>query len=190
MHPRPDPTRDDTDDTMELYLGDAVDAEGAQRTPAAGGAGGGGSPVFVDTSGRRQRRVRRWGCLLVVPAVGYVALLVSALLGGPTVQAPFLPSARAPQTTAPHPTPTGGADSSAPSRGMSASSAPHRGPSSTPEATASRTSGATPSAAGSATSTRPTPDRTTGAATGRPTPATGKPTSRPGQGGGRHTSHP
>ncbi|WP_199881381.1 hypothetical protein [Streptomyces sp. CB03911] len=55
------------------------------------------APVFVDASGRRQRQVRRFGRLLVVPAVGYVILLVSTLLGGPTVQSPFLPSAQAPR---------------------------------------------------------------------------------------------
>ncbi|MEY9964899.1 hypothetical protein ABIA33_002941 [Streptacidiphilus sp. MAP12-16] len=49
------------------------------------------SPVFVDSSGRRQRRVRRLGRLLIVPAAAYVALLVSTLLGGPTIQSPLLP---------------------------------------------------------------------------------------------------
>jgi hypothetical protein len=46
-------------------------------------------PVFVDPSGRRQRRVRRVGWLLVVPAAGYVAVLLSTVLGGPS--SPFLP---------------------------------------------------------------------------------------------------
>ncbi|MET9854910.1 hypothetical protein ABZY57_18435, partial [Streptomyces sp. NPDC006450] len=49
------------------------------------------SPVFVDSSGRRQRRVRRLGWLLVVPAVGYVVLLLSSLFGGPTLSSPLLP---------------------------------------------------------------------------------------------------
>lgn len=48
-------------------------------------------PVFLDASGRRQRRVRRFGRLLVIPAAGYVALLLSAALGGPTVSSPYLP---------------------------------------------------------------------------------------------------
>lgn len=49
-------------------------------------------PVFVDASGRRQRRVRRLGYLLVIPAAGYAALLLSTLLGGPSVDSPYLPA--------------------------------------------------------------------------------------------------
>ncbi|MFJ5026787.1 hypothetical protein ACIQB5_01575 [Streptomyces sp. NPDC088560] len=48
-------------------------------------------PVFVDTSGRRQRRVMRAARLLVIPAGGYVALLISTVLGGPGGSAPFVP---------------------------------------------------------------------------------------------------
>lgn len=48
-------------------------------------------PVFVDASGRRQRRVRRLGYLLVIPAAAYVALLLSTVLGGPSVDSPYLP---------------------------------------------------------------------------------------------------
>ncbi|MGW1529814.1 hypothetical protein [Streptomyces sp. NPDC002159] len=48
-------------------------------------------PVFVDSSGRRQRRVLRAARLLVIPAGGYVALLISTVLGGPTLNAPFVP---------------------------------------------------------------------------------------------------
>ncbi|MFD9650549.1 hypothetical protein [Streptomyces mirabilis] len=40
-------------------------------------------PVFVDSSGRRRRRVLRAGRLLVIPAGGYVALLISTLLADP-----------------------------------------------------------------------------------------------------------
>lgn len=50
------------------------------------------SPVFVDPRGRR----RRWAVLAAwaaaVLGAAYLALVVSALLGGPTVQSPFLPS--------------------------------------------------------------------------------------------------
>lgn len=61
-------------------------------------------PVFVDSSGRRPRRARRIGWLLVVPAAGYVALMVSTALGGPTVHAPFLPLPQAqPTVAAPQP---------------------------------------------------------------------------------------
>ncbi|MEU6319772.1 hypothetical protein [Streptomyces sp. NPDC047009] len=55
-------------------------------------------PVFVDSSGRRQRRVLRAARLLVIPAGGYVALLISALLGGPTLNAPFVPQPDSPHT--------------------------------------------------------------------------------------------
>ncbi|MER6071416.1 hypothetical protein ABT187_21730 [Streptomyces sp. NPDC001817] len=48
-------------------------------------------PVFVDSSGRRQRRVLRASRLLMIPAGGYVALLISTLLGGPGISAPFVP---------------------------------------------------------------------------------------------------
>lgn len=48
-------------------------------------------PVFVDPSGRRQRRVLRAARLLVIPAGGYVALLISTMLGGPGISAPFVP---------------------------------------------------------------------------------------------------
>jgi hypothetical protein len=57
-------------------------------------------PVFVDNSGRRPWRARWVGRLLVVPAVGYVVLLVSTALGGPSVQAPFLPLPQAPKPPA------------------------------------------------------------------------------------------
>ncbi|MDF3300825.1 hypothetical protein [Streptomyces tropicalis] len=63
-------------------------------------------PVFVDSSGRRQRLVRRAARLLVIPAGGYVALLISTMLGGPGISAPFVPQAGAdrpatPRVTAP-----------------------------------------------------------------------------------------
>jgi hypothetical protein len=56
-----------------------------------GGPPSAARPVFVDPSGRRQRRVRRLGRLLVIPAAGYVALLLSAAFGGPSVESPYLP---------------------------------------------------------------------------------------------------
>lgn len=65
--------------------------EGASRHLAEDSHTEATRPVFLDASGRRQRRVRRFGRLLVVPAAGYVALLLSAALGGPTVSSPYLP---------------------------------------------------------------------------------------------------
>ncbi len=65
------------------------------------------APVFVDASGRRQRRVRRTARLLLIPAGGYVVLLVGTLLGGPAVTSPFVPppSGQDPRTHAPEPSP-------------------------------------------------------------------------------------
>ncbi|MEV4450664.1 hypothetical protein [Streptomyces mirabilis] len=48
-------------------------------------------PVFVDSSGRRRRRVLRAARLLVIPAGGYVGLLISTMLGGPGIGSPFVP---------------------------------------------------------------------------------------------------
>jgi hypothetical protein len=67
----------------------ADDDLGAERTPPDRRVPE--RPVFVDASGRRQRRVRRIGWVLVVPAVAYIGMLASTLLGGPTVNSPFLP---------------------------------------------------------------------------------------------------
>ena len=86
--------------TGTTAAGDTVETAPAppeRRVPAR--------PVFVDASGRRQRRVRRVGRVLVVPAVAYIGLLVSTLLGGPTVNSPYLPLPAGPHVT---PGPTGG----------------------------------------------------------------------------------
>lgn len=65
-------------------------------------------PVFVDSSGRRLPWVRAllWVCAVV--AVGYVVLTLSALLGGPRIDAPFLPQpiAAAPAHAEPAPVAT------------------------------------------------------------------------------------
>ncbi|REJ04507.1 hypothetical protein DY023_13745 [Microbacterium bovistercoris] len=52
-------------------------------------------PVFVDPAGRRMRWIRRTLWALVVLAVAYVALAISAFLGGPSIDAPLLPQPRA-----------------------------------------------------------------------------------------------
>ena len=59
-------------------------------------------PVFVDLSGRRQRRVRRAARLLAIPACGYVTLLISSALGGPALDSSFVPLPDPPSPTA-HP---------------------------------------------------------------------------------------
>ncbi|WP_217570083.1 hypothetical protein [Streptomyces sp. GbtcB7] len=76
-------------------------------------------PVFVDSSGRRRRRVLRAARLLVIPAGGYVALLISTMLGGPGISSPFVPQ---PDST--HPTtPRATAPDAPPGTGRSAGTA-------------------------------------------------------------------
>ncbi|MEU0074907.1 hypothetical protein ABZ027_36050 [Streptomyces sp. NPDC006332] len=80
-----------------------------------------GRPVFFESPGRRHRRPRsllRATRLLVIPAGGYVALLISAMLGGPGISSSF-----APQPDSTHPgTPRATAPDSAPGTGPSAGS--------------------------------------------------------------------
>lgn len=119
------------------------------------------APVFVDASGRRQRRVRRLGRLLVVPAAVYVALLVSTLLGGPTIHSPLVPLPDAPRPGGPvgapvdtavphrstHPTASGHATAgAAPRAGATATAAASAARSTAPAATASAVPAATASA--------------------------------------------
>ncbi|MEU3985308.1 hypothetical protein AB0F77_35480 [Streptomyces sp. NPDC026672] len=104
-------------------------------------------PVFVDPTGRRQRRVLRAARLLVLPAGGYVALLISTVLGGPSLSAPFVP-----QPDSPHP---------APPRTTAPDASPGTGHTPASTAAAARTEARTDS--------RPSPTRTTSGSTGRPT---------------------
>ncbi|MFD0272710.1 hypothetical protein ACFVHB_02225 [Kitasatospora sp. NPDC127111] len=151
-------------------------------------------PVFVDSSGRRQRRVRRLGLVLAVPAAGYLVLLASTVLGGPTVNAPFLPLPAAPSAAAPAPaeqppdpeptiTGTPGPDSVQP--GSARATAPdHRN--STPETATTRPPA--PAAGPSAPPPAATPGgngngNATGAPTAAPTPGHGRPTDAPGNSG-------
>lgn len=52
-------------------------------------------PVFVDPTGRRSRTLRRAGVLVVAPTSAYLLLMVSSVLGGPTIDTPLLPPAAA-----------------------------------------------------------------------------------------------
>lgn len=69
--------------------------------PEPDAAGEAVRPVFVDSSGRRQRRVLRATRLLLIPAGGYVALLISTVLGGPSISSPVVPQPHSPQPAAP-----------------------------------------------------------------------------------------
>lgn len=127
-------------------------------------------PVFVDSSGRRQRRVLRAARLLVIPAGGYVALLVSTVLGGPTVSAPFVPQ---PQTAGPAthrvtaPEPSSGTGHPAAAAGSTAPSSRPRARQTAPGPTARPTASAAP-AARTGTTAGPTATPT---ATTAPAPA-------------------
>ncbi|MFD7257885.1 hypothetical protein [Streptomyces sp. NPDC059874] len=178
MRPQPGYADDDTLELPRITVASPSAAEAAEP-----------SPVFVDASGRRQRRVRRLGWLLVVPAAAYVVLVLSSLVGGPTLRSPFLPAPR-------------GADA-APSKspaaesGPSASAAPRR--TSAPTAAASQAPAAAPASPsakptpGNGSDTAPTSRPATtgnGASPGAGSNGQGKPTAPPGHGGGKPTAKP
>jgi len=58
-------------------------------------------PVFVDVSGRRRRTLRVAGGIVILPTVGYVVVLLIAVLVGPTIQSQALPHPLAPLAEAP-----------------------------------------------------------------------------------------
>ncbi|MGY4923963.1 hypothetical protein [Streptomyces sp. 900105755] len=118
-------------------------------------------PVFVDASGRRQRRVRRAARLLLIPAGVYVALLVSALLGGPAISAPFVPLPGTTHPATPRATPPGspaGTDHGHPARSTDSGAADQDARPTAPRTASGRTGGqaaATTPAATSATTATP-----------------------------------
>ncbi|MEU6505696.1 hypothetical protein [Streptomyces sp. NPDC046942] len=124
-------------------------------------------PVFVDSSGRRQRRVLRAARLLVIPAGGYIALLVSTLLGGPGISAPFFPQSGShpatPGASAPDPAGTGhpaaGADSAATHGTPRPTTRQSAGPDSRPAAASTAPAVAAPTRTPTPTAT-PTPAQT------------------------------
>jgi hypothetical protein len=81
-----------------LVFPEPTTGPGSEETENAPTAG----PVFVDATGRRRRRVHRMGLILAAVAAGYLTLVVSTALGGPTVDAPFLPLPAPPDATARH----------------------------------------------------------------------------------------
>lgn len=178
MRPQPGYTDDDTLELPRI----TVSSPNAAEPPEP-------SPVFVDSSGRRQRRVRRLGWLLVVPAAAYVVLVLSSLFGGPTLRSPFLPAPRVADA----------APSKAPAAepGPSASAAPRRtaGPAGPAGPASPAPAAAVPAkpAAGNGSGTAPTARPTTAATGAAPSPGAnghGRPTAPPGQGGGKPTAKP
>jgi cytoskeletal protein RodZ len=87
-------------------------------------------PIFVDSTGRRLRRVRAIWVLALAIVAAYALLLGVALLGGPNVAAPYLPrqAVGAPAPSAP-PSPTASSAATAegpdPSSGARAQAAAH-----------------------------------------------------------------
>jgi hypothetical protein len=60
-------------------------------------------PVFVDTTGRRHRHLRRLAVMLIAAMAAATAIVVAALLGAPVVPSALLP---APRVTMPSPSAT------------------------------------------------------------------------------------
>jgi hypothetical protein len=61
-------------------------------------------PVFVDGSGRRLRRVRLFGAVVLAGVVLYLAMIATAFIGGSDVAMPFLPYGAADAANRPVPT--------------------------------------------------------------------------------------
>ena len=147
-------------------------------------------PVFVDSSGHRHRKIRRLGLVVAIPAVGYLVLLASSVLGGPQVDTPLIPLPEAAKqqpaptvktTQQPAETPEPGD----PGRSSDTTVRPVTEESTTPSPGDLPSSGSTPSAptatptAGtSATPTTSTNPRVTPVMPGG-TPGHGKPTTEP-----------
>lgn len=77
----------------ETAIESRAEGRGRRRKRGNGTAAAGG-PVFVDTSGRRSRALRRIGLLVGVGCAGYAAVLVMAFMGWGTSLNPssLLPS--------------------------------------------------------------------------------------------------
>ncbi|MFE4424904.1 hypothetical protein [Streptomyces sp. NPDC056817] len=148
-------------------------------------------PVFVDSSGRRQRRVLRAARLLVIPAGGYIALLISTVLGGPSLSAPFVPQPNSahpttPRVTAPDASPgTGHSAGGVSPTGVQKNSrhtGAHKTSGSTDRSTASATLAATPAPTAAPTAIASPTSAPTAAPTSKPA---SKPASRPTTSKGR-----
>lgn len=140
------------------------------------------TPVFVDHSGHRHRRIRRLGAVLAVPVVGYVVLLVSSVVGGPRVDTPLIPLPEAGrQHPAPRVTHAPATESPKPSEPeKTESSVRPVAQTSAPETTSKPSERPTP-APSSPTATPSTPTVAPTSAT-TPTITPGPPTTNPGHG--------
>ncbi|MFF4343216.1 hypothetical protein ACFY00_25215 [Kitasatospora sp. NPDC001540] len=145
------------------------------ETPLAARPADPAPPVFVDASGRRQRRSRRIGWLLAVPAAGYLALVASSALGGPSFDAPFVPKPAAPAGPS-IPVPSGAPD---PGTGPVADGRPTPGPDRTGAAT-TRPARATAAPVAASSAPGGTAGPTTAATTPGAAASHGRPTAAPG----------
>lgn len=144
----------ENEDAMSATSDDAASVE-----PEAAG-----SPVFVDASGRRARRIERLAALVVLICMGYgLALLIAAVTGVPIQGAvvPYPDLGSSPHSSAPARAPNGPTS-------VNGSNVPSGSP------TASPTPAATPSA--SPVGSHPTVTTTPTARPTRTTRPTGKPT--------------
>ncbi|MGW1343923.1 hypothetical protein ACWCOV_22950 [Kribbella sp. NPDC002412] len=139
-------------------------------------------PVFLDSTGRRHRAIRRAGAVLAVPAAGYLILVVSSVLGGPSLDTPLVPLPEAAKPAPNKPVVTPGPAAVQSVRPSVAAATPQRvstpTPSSTPQPSSTPTVVPTPTIA---QSTRVTGSPTT--PPGKPTTAhpSNKPTAPPGR---------
>ncbi|MGW4567122.1 hypothetical protein ACWEN3_33605 [Streptomyces sp. NPDC004561] len=119
-------------------------------------------PVFVDSSGRRQRHVLRAARLLVIPAGGYVALLIGTMLGGPSISSPFVPQPDAAHPAVPRATASDSSSGTGHSTGSAGTTA-RRDSRTTARQTTSGPTGRTtaPAAPPAAAPTRTSPTTTT-----------------------------
>ncbi|WP_123973512.1 hypothetical protein [Streptomyces sp. Ag109_O5-1] len=142
-------------------------SEPAPETPGNGPV----RPVFVDSSGRRQRLVLRVARLLVIPAGGYVALLISTMLGGPGISAPFVPQPDTAHGAAPRVTASDSPSGTGHSAGSASSTGAHdkSGPTAQRTSAPVRPTASTASVATSGSTAAPTRAASPTATTG-PTP--------------------
>ncbi|MEU6550505.1 hypothetical protein ABZ915_09485 [Streptomyces sp. NPDC046915] len=146
-------------DVLTVPPADLFDTPGRPVPEPDTTASGSERPVFVDSSGRRQRRVRRAARLLLIPAVGYVALLISTVLGGPGLSAPFVPQSHsthpAPHASVPGST-AGGSHSAGSTRPVTARNTSRATEAQHTSRPSGRPTTPAPSAAASAPTTAPT----------------------------------
>lgn len=141
------------------------------------------APVFLDATGRRLKRARLAGGTVTAAVAAYVVLLLSAALGGPSIDAPFLPRPAAPTrglAALPSATPADAASNGGPANGAVGSGGPaspaRAGTSGSGAGLAPGAATTSPGAAVSQAATQATATSAPVATTGTPTPPATTPT--------------